>query len=120
HRRLVDGRVVGQHPLHLCRVDVEPADDHNVLQPVKDAQVAVGPDGADVAGVQPAVSVDHLGGGRRVVEVAGHHVGPPDEDLAGLAGRLVPAVGTADPEVDAVDRTAAGAGDHRHRVVGSG
>ena len=37
---------------------------------------------ADVAGVEPAVRVDRLGGGLRLLEVALHHVGPAGQDLA--------------------------------------
>ncbi len=40
---------------------------------------------ADVAGVQPAVGVDHGGGGVGPAEVALHDLGAADEDLAGFA-----------------------------------
>ena len=53
---------------------LKPADDEHVLDAVGDADVACVVDVPDVAGVQPAVGVDGLGGGLGVVEVADHHV----------------------------------------------
>ena len=58
HRHLRDARVAQQEVLDLGRVRVEPADDEHVLDAADDAQVAVGVDRAEVAGVQPAVGVD--------------------------------------------------------------
>ena len=57
---------------------------------------------ADVAGVQPAVGVDRLGGGLRVVEVAEHHVVAAD-----AAARR----SSRDPGLHARDRAAAGGRD---------
>ena len=67
-RDVVDAVEPHQRLLDLGRVDVEAAGDVHVLEPVGDGQVAVLVEGADVAGVQPAVGVDGLGGwppGRR-------------------------------------------------------
>src|SRR5690606_25991461 len=57
-----------------------------LLDPVDDEQPAGLVHMSDVPGVQPAVLVDHGGGGVGPAEVALHHLGAPDEDLAGLAG----------------------------------
>ena len=82
-------RVAQQQVLDLGRVRVEAADDEHVLDPADDAQVAVGVEGAEVAGVQPAVGVDRGRGRLRVVEVAAHHGVAAHEDLARLARRGV-------------------------------
>ena len=50
-------------------------------------QVAVVVEHADVAGVQPAVVVEHLGGLLGVVEVAAEHVAAPADHLAVLGER---------------------------------
>ena len=74
--------------LDLLGVDVLAAADDHVLDPVDDSQVAVLVDDPDVAGVQPSVP-DHLGGLVRLAEIAAHHVGAADHDLAALTGRLL-------------------------------
>ena len=45
-------------------------------------------DGRDVAGVQPAVGVEHLGGRVRAVQIALHDLRAADQQLAGLARAL--------------------------------
>ena len=79
---------------------------------------AVGVDLGDVAGVQPAVSVDRLGGPLRIVAVAEHHELAAHEQLAVLrelhldAGRR--RADGADPDVArAVDRPARARLRHR-------
>ena len=63
--RAVEDRGVGQQGLlDLGRVDVEPAGDDHVLEPVDDVQVAVVVQVADVAGVMPAVPGGLGGRGR--------------------------------------------------------
>jgi hypothetical protein len=47
-----------------------PGRDDDVLHAVGDAEVPVGVDRADVAGVQPALGVDRLGGLLGLVQVA--------------------------------------------------
>src|SRR5690606_976352 len=106
-----DAVEAGQDLFDLGGVDIEPAADVHVLEPVGDGQVAAFVDLADVAGVQPAVGVDGGGGGLRVVEVAQHHVGAAQQHLTGaVLGRIV------DAQLEAGDRAAAGGG-HRDRVV---
>ena len=82
-------RVAQQEVLDLGRVGVEAADDEHVLDAPDDAQVAVGVERAEVAGVQPAVGVDRGRGRLGVVEVAAHHGLAAHDDLARLAGRGV-------------------------------
>ena len=55
--------------LDLGRIAVEAADDVHVLDAVGDPQVAALVHHGDVAGVEPAVGVDGLGGLLGVVEV---------------------------------------------------
>ena len=62
--------MVADHVLDLGRVRVEAADDEHVLLAVGDAEVAALVEHADVAGVQPAVGVDRLGGRFGVVDEA--------------------------------------------------
>ncbi len=74
-----------QRLLDLGRVHVEPAADVHVLEPVGDSEVTAVVQPADVAGMQPAVRVDRLSRGGRVVEVPEHHVRPAEQDLPGRA-----------------------------------
>ena len=67
HRHLSDVRVGEHQVLHLGRVNVEPAGDEHVLDPVCDVEVAVGIHNPDVTGVKPPVGVDRLGCLLRVV-----------------------------------------------------
>ena len=55
-----------------------------VLLAVGDVEEAALVDAPDVAGVEPAVLVEHLGGRLGVVVVAAHDARAPDEDLAVL------------------------------------
>ncbi len=57
-----------------------------ILGPVVQREEALGVEAADVAGVQPPAA-QRLGGGLRLVPVAGHHHVATHDDLAGLAGR---------------------------------
>ena len=90
-RDVGDGGVPGQHRLHLGRVDVLAAGDNQVAEPVDDRQVAVGADGADVAGAVEAVGGQRPGGGLRVVPVAGQRRGAAHLDLAALPQPNLPA-----------------------------
>ena len=74
-----------QQVLDLGRVGVEPADDEHVLDAADDAEVAVGVEHAEVAGVQVAVGVERGRGGVGVVEVAAHHGLAAHAHLARLA-----------------------------------
>ena len=76
---------------------------------------------AHVAGAQPAVGVERLGRGLRVLEVAAHDVEAADQHLAGLAGGPAPSrrhrtsvPGIARPDVDAMT---GGSSPRRHIVT---
>ena len=79
-----DRGVAGEHALDLQRGDVLAAGDDHVLGPVGDADIAVGLDHAQIAGVIPA-ALEGFGGGLRILQIALH------DDVAGehqLAQRL--------------------------------
>ncbi|BFO22469.1 hypothetical protein SHKM778_88570 [Streptomyces sp. KM77-8] len=82
------------------------------LHAVDDEEPAVLVNVADVAGVQPAVLVDHGGGGVGAAEVALHHLRAADEDLAGRADAEVLAGGVEgdDAHLGAGDQLADGPG----------
>ena len=82
HGGLRDGRVLVEHLLDLARVHVEPAAQDHVLRAVHDVVVARGIAPGEVAGAEPAVLGDGLGGGLRLAPVALHHVLPADPHLA--------------------------------------
>ena len=83
HHALADQRMRAQPVLQHRRGDVlAPGGDDDVLLPAGHPQVAVVVELTQVAGVQPAVGVDHLGGRGLVVPVTGEDVRPGHEDLA--------------------------------------
>ena len=71
------------------------------------AQEALVVDLADVAGVEPAVRVDHLGGGLRSVPVALHDVRALGEDLAVLGDLQLRRRGSTGPTVPILTLVAA-------------
>ena len=105
-RHVGDRRMRQQHRLQLRRSDLAGLVLDQLLQAVDQEEVAVLVRVADVAGVQPAVGVDHRGGGVRPVEVALHHLRPANPELAMLAG---PEIGPGRE----VDDPALGVGDKR-------
>ena len=62
----------GKRPLHLAGMDVIAAADVHVAAATDEDEIAVGTDGADIAGPQPTVA-QHLCGEFRVAPVATHH-----------------------------------------------
>ena len=84
-RRLGHGRMRVENPLDLGWIGVEPTDEEHVFLAVRDGKTSVLVEPADVAGVQPAVGVDGLRGGRRILEVALHDVVTPQQHLPVLA-----------------------------------
>ena len=117
HRYLRYRRVLPEDPLDLGRVHVVPAHDHEVREPVDDAQVPGVVDPTDVAGRQPAAS-DGPTRGVVVVEVAAHDTGAADVDLASATGRDGCSSLVDDADVDAVDGAAGALGDELERVAG--
>ena len=102
HAHVFDVGMAQQHAFDLGRADVHAARDHEVLQPVDDDEPAAVVVRADVAGVEPAVAVEHLGGALGVEAIAAHHHRAPHQDLVVGAE---PHVGARDR--DAVEREAA-------------
>src|SRR6185312_1321571 len=86
--------------LDLLRVDVLPAPDDQVLDPVDQGQIAVVVEPADITGVQPAAAQD-LRRLLRPAEVAAHDVRPADDHLARLPGGQQPVSLVHHPDVDA-------------------
>ena len=76
--------VFEEHCFELGRCHLEAVVLDQLLDPPDDEQVPVGVDAGEIAGVQPAVGVDGLGGRGGVVEVSGHHLWSPHEQLADL------------------------------------
>src|SRR5205807_990243 len=76
-----DRRVAANSPLHLGRADVDPAGDHEVAPAVDHDQVAVGGEGADVAGAEAAVGQEGGGGGAGIQPVGAHDRRRAQEDL---------------------------------------
>ena len=72
--------------LDFGRVDVLAARDDHVLEPVRDVEVAVGVEIAEVAGAEPAVRRERAGRRLGEVEVAREDVRAGDLDLADRAG----------------------------------
>ncbi len=99
HRALAHRRVTEECVLHFGRVHVLPAGDEHVLDPVDDVGVALRVRAGDVARPQPSVAGEGRRGVLGAAPVAGHHVGPLDEDLTALSGPRGTAVGEDDPGV---------------------
>ncbi len=86
HGGLVHAGVLVDGGLDLGAVDVLAGAQDHVLGPVLDVDEALVVEAAEVAGAQPAVDVDDLGGGLGLVPVAADQVRAPEPDLADLAG----------------------------------
>jgi hypothetical protein len=74
--RIGDVRMGQQEGLELCRRDLKPLDLDQLLEAIGDVQLAVVVEMAEIAGVDPALWVDRLGGRLRVVEIAGEDLRP--------------------------------------------
>ena len=98
---LDDGRVVGEDVFDLGGVDVEARHDDQVLGAVDEVQPTVVVDRRQVAGVQPAVGVEHPCRRLRLAVVALEHVGAVDPDLTRVADEHVVTVVADQPHLDA-------------------
>ncbi len=74
-----------QHFLDLVRIHVEARHEDHVLLAIDEADEAALVHHADVAGAEPAVGVDHLGGLVGALPVAAHHLRAAHAQLARLA-----------------------------------
>ena len=117
HRGRGDGRVLGEHVLHLDRVHVLAAGDDHVLDPVGDVDEAVVVHVAAVAGVHPAAA-QRLGGLLGPVPVAEHHVAAAAHDLADRAAGDLDVVGADDAHLGVRHGAAGRAAARRVLVVG--
>ena len=82
HRGFADGGMLVEDVLDLARIHVVSATDDHVLLAIDDEEVTVLVDPGQVAGAEPAVIVDRVCGGLRVVPVTLHHVVAADHDLS--------------------------------------
>ena len=87
---LGDAGVVVQELLDLGRIDVLAPPDDQLLAAADDPVVAVVALAGEVAGVKPAVGVDHPGGRLGVLVIAGHDAVAARAKLAGLAAGRPP------------------------------
>ena len=87
-----------------------PGGDDELLLPAGHAEEALVVQRADVAGVQPAVGVERLGGGLLVAPVAAEHDRAADQDLAVVGD---PDRGPRDRQADRADLVAARPVHHR-------
>ena len=100
-----------QQRLEFGRRDLEALELDQLLDPIDDRQVAVLVDEADIAGMQPAVVVDRVGGCLRVIEVPLHHLRSTHPQLADTTHVLVVAVlHVHDPTLGVRHGDTAGAG----------
>src|SRR5690606_81202 len=83
--RLGDPRMLYEYPFDLGGIDVVAPAQDEVLRAVDHREHAVCGERPDVAASQPAIE-EGRGRGGLIVEITGHHVLAPDEDLAGLVG----------------------------------
>ena len=77
----------GHHILDLVRVDVEAGHENHVLLAIDDVEIAAFIHAPDIAGTQPAIGGDGLGGFFGALPIAGHDLRPTDADFAHLALR---------------------------------
>ena len=79
--------MVGQSALDLDGVDVLPAGDDHVLEPVLDEDETLVVDATDVTGAEPTIGGDRLRGRLRLVVVALHQLRCAEPQFAGLPFR---------------------------------
>ena len=88
-----------QHRFDLSGIHVEAGADDQLLGAADDVEnVAVEP--CEVAGVEPAIGVDHCRSPFGVPVIAAHHIGTTDVQLADLARRHGAVVGPDQTRID--------------------
>src|SRR6185295_17325288 len=73
--------------LDLSGIEVLAAADHHVLDAADDVAIALGVDDRDIAGVHPAIGVEHVAGLFRLVPIAQHDAVAAGAEFAALAAR---------------------------------
>ena len=112
-----DLRVVGDDALDLERVDVEAAADVHLAGATAQHEVAVVAQAPEVAGGDPAVGRQRVGGALGVVPVAAHAARGTQRDHADLAVGHRRAAFVAQHELDAVLRSADGVQQDLGRIA---
>ena len=97
---VLDLRMAIEEFLDLARIEVLAAADHHVLDAADDVAIALGVDHGEVAGVHPAVGVEHVGGLLRLVPIAQHHAVAAGAEFAALAARHDAALEIDDLDLD--------------------
>ena len=118
HRCDAHRRMILQTDLDLPGVGVVAAGLEHFGHPADDSEAAVRAHDHQVAGVEPALGVDGLGGRLGTVPVAGHNPVAPHLDLARFARLSHAVVGGHYPELVAGDGYAHRVEDHVH--IGAG
>src|SRR6056297_3734557 len=86
----------GDDVLDLVRIDVEARDQDHVLLAVDDEEIALFVAAGHVAGLQPALAIENLGGLFGTVPVTLHDLRPTNAQFAGFADRDFVALGIDD------------------------
>src|SRR5690606_12787529 len=82
---VLDFRMTIQELLDLARIEVLAAADHHALDAADDVAIALVVDDGEVAGVHPAIGVEHVGGLLALVPIAQHDAVAAGAELAAAA-----------------------------------
>ena len=77
--------MAGEGVFDYAGIDIVSAADNDVLGPPGQPEVSVFVLSCEVAGVEPAIFIQHFAGGIFVL-VAGKHIGPPDQQISDFIG----------------------------------
>src|SRR4029453_7578060 len=92
HLDVLDLGVAIQEFLDLARIEIFAAADHHVLDAADDVAIALGIDDGEVAGVHPAIGVEHVGGLFALVPIAQHDAVAAGAEFAALTAGYDPAL----------------------------
>src|SRR5262249_26876225 len=87
---VLDLRMTIEEFLDLARIEVLAAADHHVLDAADDVAIALVVDGGEVAGVHPALGIEHVAGLLRLVPIAEHDAVAAGAELAAFTARHDP------------------------------